>query len=165
MEAIKSKIRTIPNFPKEGIMFRDITTLLQDAQGQVVPFRFRPQPECRDQIEILVVGIGPKGQPQPGHDLLDARPVHVGMAGGRDALRQPLEGVVREGFVMHVADAAMEVEVRAFVQCAGDRFAAAAEDRRRHLAGRGTRGRQGGQDAGQAERRRPQQERRQYGGG
>ena len=33
MEHIKSKIRTIPNFPKEGIMFRDITTLLKDPQG------------------------------------------------------------------------------------------------------------------------------------
>lgn len=33
MEHIKSKIRTIPHFPKEGIMFRDITTLLQDGQG------------------------------------------------------------------------------------------------------------------------------------
>ena len=30
---IKSKIRTIPHFPKQGIMFRDITTLLQDAEG------------------------------------------------------------------------------------------------------------------------------------
>ena len=33
MESIKSKIRTIPHFPKQGIMFRDITTLLRDAQG------------------------------------------------------------------------------------------------------------------------------------
>ncbi|HPJ40250.1 MAG TPA: adenine phosphoribosyltransferase [Spirochaetota bacterium] len=33
MATIKSKIRTIPHFPKEGIMFRDITTLLKDAQG------------------------------------------------------------------------------------------------------------------------------------
>lgn len=33
MESIKSKIRTIPHFPKHGIMFRDITTLLKDAQG------------------------------------------------------------------------------------------------------------------------------------
>lgn len=30
---IKSKIRTIPHFPKQGIMFRDITTLLLDAGG------------------------------------------------------------------------------------------------------------------------------------
>lgn len=30
---IKSKIRTIPHFPKQGIMFRDITTLLKDPVG------------------------------------------------------------------------------------------------------------------------------------
>ncbi len=33
METIKAKIRTIPDFPKQGIQFRDITTLLKDAQG------------------------------------------------------------------------------------------------------------------------------------
>lgn len=31
MEKIKKAIRTIPHFPKKGIMFRDITTLLKDA--------------------------------------------------------------------------------------------------------------------------------------
>ena len=30
---IKSLIRTIPHYPKQGIMFRDITTLLADAKG------------------------------------------------------------------------------------------------------------------------------------
>lgn len=30
---LKAKIRTIPDFPKPGIMFRDITTLLLDPQG------------------------------------------------------------------------------------------------------------------------------------
>jgi 5'-methylthioadenosine phosphorylase len=30
---IKSKIRAIPNFPKPGIMFRDITTLIKDPEG------------------------------------------------------------------------------------------------------------------------------------
>lgn len=30
---IKSKIRTIPDYPHQGIMFRDITTLLKDADG------------------------------------------------------------------------------------------------------------------------------------
>jgi adenine phosphoribosyltransferase len=31
MENIKKAIRTIPHFPKKGIMFRDITTLLKDT--------------------------------------------------------------------------------------------------------------------------------------
>lgn len=30
---LKSLIRTIPDFPKPGIMFRDVTTLLNDARG------------------------------------------------------------------------------------------------------------------------------------
>jgi adenine phosphoribosyltransferase len=30
---LKARIRTIPDFPKPGIMFRDITTLLLDAEG------------------------------------------------------------------------------------------------------------------------------------
>jgi adenine phosphoribosyltransferase len=30
---IKSRIRTVPNYPKKGIMFRDITTLIKDPVG------------------------------------------------------------------------------------------------------------------------------------
>jgi adenine phosphoribosyltransferase len=30
---IKSRIRTIPHYPKKGVMFRDITTLLKDPVG------------------------------------------------------------------------------------------------------------------------------------
>lgn len=30
---IKSRIRTVPHYPKQGIMFRDITTLLKDPVG------------------------------------------------------------------------------------------------------------------------------------
>ena len=33
MVDIAKLIRTIPNYPKEGIMFRDITTLLKDPAG------------------------------------------------------------------------------------------------------------------------------------
>lgn len=32
-DEIRRRIRTIPDFPKPGIMFRDITTLLLDAEG------------------------------------------------------------------------------------------------------------------------------------
>lgn len=33
MKNIEEYVRTIPNFPEEGIMFRDVTSVLQDADG------------------------------------------------------------------------------------------------------------------------------------
>jgi len=49
MNIIESKIRTIPDFPKKGILFRDITPLLQDPDGLretirqlVAPWRVSP---------------------------------------------------------------------------------------------------------------------------
>lgn len=57
---IKSKIRTIPHFPKEGIMFRDITTLLKDPEGfrhtiKILADRYRNQG-----IDVIV-GIEARG--------------------------------------------------------------------------------------------------------
>ena len=33
MDALKAKIRQVPDFPKPGILFYDVTTLLRDADG------------------------------------------------------------------------------------------------------------------------------------
>jgi len=33
MKTVKDYIRTIPDFPHEGIMFRDVTTLFADPRG------------------------------------------------------------------------------------------------------------------------------------
>lgn len=33
MKKLEEYVRTIPNFPEEGIMFRDITTVIQDPDG------------------------------------------------------------------------------------------------------------------------------------
>ena len=33
MKKVEDYVRTIPNFPEEGIMFRDVTSVLQDADG------------------------------------------------------------------------------------------------------------------------------------
>jgi len=30
---LKKHVRDIPNFPKEGVIFKDITTLLQDSKA------------------------------------------------------------------------------------------------------------------------------------
>ena len=33
MKKLEEYVRTIPDFPEEGIMFRDVTSVLQDADG------------------------------------------------------------------------------------------------------------------------------------
>lgn len=57
---IKQKIRTIPNFPKEGIMFRDITTLLKDAKGFNEVIKVLYQKYKNEDIDI-VAGIESRG--------------------------------------------------------------------------------------------------------
>ena len=32
-ERLEDYVRTIPDFPEEGVMFRDVTTVLQDPDG------------------------------------------------------------------------------------------------------------------------------------
>lgn len=59
-QQIKNKIRTVPHFPKQGIMFRDITTLLQDKEGlQLVVDAFYERYKNRG-ID-LVAGIESRG--------------------------------------------------------------------------------------------------------
>jgi len=57
---IKSKIRTVPHWPKQGIMFRDITTLLKDPVGlRVCIDDFVKRYKDKD-IDV-VVGIDSRG--------------------------------------------------------------------------------------------------------
>ncbi len=60
MDALKSKIRHVPNFPKAGILFYDVTTLLRDAQGLRLALDTLTQPFEGKGIE-LVVGIESRG--------------------------------------------------------------------------------------------------------
>lgn len=59
-EFIKSKIRTIPNFPKPGIMFRDITTLLKDAEGFATALKLLEY-RYKDKEIDLIAGIESRG--------------------------------------------------------------------------------------------------------
>ena len=36
MKKVEDYIRTIPDFPEPGIMFRDVTSVLEDAEGYVI---------------------------------------------------------------------------------------------------------------------------------
>jgi adenine phosphoribosyltransferase len=57
---IRSLIRTVPDFPKPGILFRDITTLLKDAEGfQVVVEKLAAA--YRDSRVDKIAGIESRG--------------------------------------------------------------------------------------------------------
>lgn len=57
---LKSLIRTIPDYPKPGIMFRDVTTLLADAQGFKAAIARLAEPYRTEPIDV-VAGIEARG--------------------------------------------------------------------------------------------------------
>ena len=59
-DIIKSKIRTIPDFPKKGIMFRDLTTLLKDKEGMKITTDILYN-KYKDANIDLVAGIESRG--------------------------------------------------------------------------------------------------------
>jgi adenine phosphoribosyltransferase len=60
METLKAKIRHVPDFPKAGILFYDITTLLRDAAGFRVVIDSLAAP-FKDKGIDVVVGIESRG--------------------------------------------------------------------------------------------------------
>jgi adenine phosphoribosyltransferase len=60
MDALKSKIRHVPDFPKAGILFYDITTLLRDPAGFRLAIDSVATP-FQDKAISLVVGIESRG--------------------------------------------------------------------------------------------------------
>ena len=60
MDQLKAKIRHVPDFPKPGILFYDITTLLQDAIGFRAAIDSLVLPYKDQQIDV-VVGIESRG--------------------------------------------------------------------------------------------------------
>lgn len=60
MDALKSKIRHVPDFPKAGILFYDITTLLRDPAGLRLAIDSIATPFQGKSVS-LVVGIESRG--------------------------------------------------------------------------------------------------------
>ena len=60
MQALKDRIRHVPDFPKAGILFYDVTTLLRDPQGFRLAVDALSEPYY-DQGISLVVGIESRG--------------------------------------------------------------------------------------------------------
>lgn len=57
---LKTKIRHVPDFPKPGILFYDITTLLQDPPGLRAAIDSIVEPFKHDRID-MVVGVESRG--------------------------------------------------------------------------------------------------------
>lgn len=57
---LKSLIRTIPDYPKPGIMFRDVTTLLGDGQGFKATIHAMAEPYLSQPVDA-VAGIEARG--------------------------------------------------------------------------------------------------------
>jgi len=60
MEALKTRIRHVPDFPKAGILFYDVTTLLRDAEGFKLAIDTMSEPYHGKGIS-LIVGIESRG--------------------------------------------------------------------------------------------------------
>jgi adenine phosphoribosyltransferase len=60
MDQLKSRIRHVPDFPKPGILFYDITTLLRDPEGFRLAVDSMATPH-RDRDISLIVGIESRG--------------------------------------------------------------------------------------------------------
>ncbi len=57
---LRALVRTIPDYPKAGIMFRDITTLLGNAEGLTACIERLAAPFCDQRVEA-VAGIEARG--------------------------------------------------------------------------------------------------------
>jgi adenine phosphoribosyltransferase len=78
---IKALIRDIPDFPKAGILFRDITTLLKDAEG----FKYTIDAlveKCADFKPDYIVGMESRG-------FIFAAPMACQMGAGFVPVRKP----------------------------------------------------------------------------
>ena len=60
MEHLKTRIRHVPDFPKPGILFYDVTTLLRDPEGFKLSIDSLSEPYAGQGIS-LIVGIESRG--------------------------------------------------------------------------------------------------------
>ncbi len=108
MDAVRAKIRDVPDFPQKGIVFKDITPVLAD------PVTFRQVIDAfvdrwRGERIDKVVGIESRG-------FLFAAPIayalHAGLTIARKPGKLPWE-TIREVYALEYGEAALELHVDA----------------------------------------------------
>ena len=111
---IESKIRTVPDFPKKGIMFRDITTLLKDKEafGRVVDQFFE---HYKDKRIDKVVSVESRG-------FIFGSALAYRLGAGFVPIRKPGKlpaEVIRQEYQLEYGTDSMEIHKDAIVK--GDR--------------------------------------------
>jgi len=110
MDQLKAKIRNIPDFPKPGILFYDITTLLREPEGFGAVIASLAAP-FKDQAVDLVVGIESRG-------FILGGAVAVALGAGFVPVRKPgkLPGkAVKESYALEYGTDALEIHADAVV--------------------------------------------------
>ena len=104
MKDVKDYIRTIPDFPHEGIMFRDVTTLFLDPRGFRMAIDQLLHPYTGRKIDV-VVGLEARGFILGG---AIAHQLAVGFVPIRKAGKLP-GTVISEDYTLEYGEATMEV--------------------------------------------------------
>jgi adenine phosphoribosyltransferase len=104
MTDLKTQIRHVPDFPKAGILFYDITTLLQDPAGLRAAIDSIALPFQHDSID-MVVGIESRG-------FILGAPVADRLGAGFAPVRKPGKlpsACVRESYALEYGTDALEL--------------------------------------------------------
>ena len=104
MKTVKDYIRTIPDFPHEGIMFRDVTTLFADARGFRMAIDQLLHPYAGTRID-RVVGLEARGFILGG---AIAHQLSVGFVPIRKKGKLP-GATIEQAYTLEYGEAVMEV--------------------------------------------------------
>jgi adenine phosphoribosyltransferase len=108
MDAVRARIRDVPDFPKKGIVFKDITPVLADPplfRAVVDAFAAR----WRGERIAKIVGIESRG-------FLFAAPLAYALGAGLTIVRKPGKlpwEVIREAYALEYGEATLELHIDA----------------------------------------------------
>jgi adenine phosphoribosyltransferase len=108
MDAIRARIRDVPDFPKKGIVFKDITPVLADARlfREVIDaFVARWKGERISKV----IGIESRG-------FLFAAPIAYALGAGLTIVRKPGKlpwNTIREAYALEYGEATLELHIDA----------------------------------------------------
>jgi adenine phosphoribosyltransferase len=108
MEAVRARIRDVPDFPKKGIVFKDITPVLADRKlfREVIDALVA---RWKDERIDKVVGIESRG-------FIFAAPLAYALGAGFTMVRKPGKlpwDVIREAYALEYGEAMLELHVDA----------------------------------------------------